>query len=73
MSVLPNDIRACVTDDWQKAARVLGDAVYRINSGEFSQTRDSFIWFRLRHLMEEHVLESDGDTSLMRECFVRRR
>lgn len=66
-------IISCATRDWQKCARVVGDAVYLTGSGEFRQTADSFIWFRLRHLMHDGVLDSQGDTSSMRDSFVRAR
>lgn len=61
------------TSDWLKCARVVGDACYRCNSTGFDQVHDSFIWFRLRELMEAEVLDSKGDTTSMRDCLVRHR
>jgi hypothetical protein len=61
------------TTDWQKCARVVGDALYRCNTRGFDQVNDSFVWFRLRELMETDRLDSKGDTSSMWDSFVRAR
>jgi hypothetical protein len=65
------EIVETTTNDWQKCARVVGDALYRCNSRGFDQVHDSFVWFRLRELMETDRLESKGDTSSMRDSVVR--
>jgi hypothetical protein len=59
------------TSTWQKCARVVGDALYRCNALGFHQVHDPFVWFRLRALMETDRLDSKGDTSSMRDSFVR--
>jgi Protein of unknown function/Domain of unknown function (DUF1835) len=68
-----NEVVENATSDWQKCARVVGDASYRCNSRGFDQVHDSFMWFRLRELMDTDRLASKGDTSSMRDSFVRLR
>ncbi len=65
---------SCVTSEWQRCARVLGDAHDRANSGAFDQTNIDFLWFRLIELINDGVVEcgEDGDVLDMRRTSVRR-
>lgn len=65
-------ILAGVTTVWQRCARVVGDAWHAASSGRYLQVGDSFIWYRLRELIDQGALEADGDLASMHTSRVRR-
>lgn len=66
-------ITSFVNADWQRCARVIGDATYAASPGLYSQVSDNFIWWRLRELIDEGALEAEGDLDDLRASSVRRR
>jgi hypothetical protein len=73
-------IRAQITDDWKRCARVVGDMIAISSTGllrEFSS--DTFFFVRLLHLMDEYSeIEGKNDNGpdalwSMRDSWVRRR
>lgn len=69
-------ILSCVTDDWQKCAKVVADALHRTSLGPFRQCSSDQLFFdRLFTLMDDDVVEGKYDQELrsMRGSWVRRR
>jgi Protein of unknown function/Domain of unknown function (DUF1835) len=64
-------LRSCVTDQWLKCARVVGEALGRQMNEPYCQTGDLLLWARLRAIAEAGLVESRGDMSLIRESYVR--
>jgi hypothetical protein len=65
-------MKSCVTAEWQKGARVVGEALGRMMDEPFCQTGDMVLWARVCALAEAGVIESRGDFGSMRESFFRR-
>ncbi len=66
-------IAALATEEWQRSARIVGDANWRKDDGGFRQTGDQFVWSRLCALVDAGQLEGEGDFASMRTSWVRRR
>jgi uncharacterized protein DUF3658 len=64
-------LRSCVTDQWLKCARVVGEALGRQMNEPYRQTGDLLLWARLRAIAKAGLVESRGDMSLIRESYVR--
>lgn len=67
-------IRSCVTTDWQRCARVIGDTVWKLTDGTYHQcSSDVFLYERLLIMIDAGILEgrTDDDWS-MRGSDVRR-
>jgi hypothetical protein len=64
-------IMSCVTNEWQKCTRVVGEALGRESDGPFRNSDEFVLWARVRSLAQSGFLESRGDMSMMREGFVR--
>lgn len=67
-----NLIFSCAKDQWQKSARIIGEALAKDMDDEYYQTGDLVLFARLRNLVERGVLEGRGDMSEMRASEVRR-
>lgn len=66
-------IVACATAEWQRCARIVGDAFFAASEGPFDQASDRFLWSRLLDLIDDGALEAEGDLDNMHESRVRRR
>jgi len=62
-------VLSCVRNKWLKSARVIGDAL--VKDEEFMQAGDLVLFARLRKLVEQGIVESQGDMSQMRFSEVR--
>jgi hypothetical protein len=64
-----------VTDDWQRCARVIGNALHVTSDGPFRQcSSDVFLFERLIRLIDDHVIDGRADEEFwsLRESWVRR-
>jgi hypothetical protein len=64
-------IRSCVSQDWRKSARVIGEALSKDWESGYHQVGDLVLFARLRKLVELGIVESRGDLSDMRQSEVR--
>jgi hypothetical protein len=64
-------VRSCVTEVWQKSARVVGEALSKDWESGYHQVGDLVLFARLRELVELGAVESEGDISDMRQSKVR--
>ena len=68
-------IISCISSEWQKCARVIGNSIFKLTDGEFHQlTNVEFLWSRLLTLMDGEVVEGKNEQELwsMHESWVRR-
>ncbi len=75
ISYFDETILSFVTSEWQRCARVIGNSIGKLSTGQFRQiTDDQFLFSRLLTLMDEEVVEGKNDQELwsMRDSWVRR-
>jgi hypothetical protein len=66
-------IVACARDDWQVAARLIGETMAALMDSPHNQfVPDLLLWARVLDLGEAGVLELRGEQTHMRDTFVRR-
>lgn len=65
---------SCASDDWTPSARVVGDAIVRlVTEDSYTQTGDHALIGRFRKLVDDGLLESEGNLCLgLRDTRVRR-
>ena len=64
-------IRSSVTSDWRTCARVVHSALGKLSDGNFYQCGDLVLWSRVTTLVDEGVLEMQGDAMWMNKSSVR--
>ncbi len=64
---------SCVSSDWQKSARVVGEALGRETDTEYWQVGDLVLFSRLQVLAKEGKIESRGDMANMQASELRLR
>jgi len=64
-------IRSSVTNDWQRCTRVVHAALGKLSEDNFRQCGDLVLWSRVTTLVDEGVLEMQGDEMWMSKSSVR--
>ena len=75
ISYFDETILSFATGEWQRCARVVGNSIGKLSTGQFRQiTDDQFLFSRLLTLMDEGVVEGKNDQELwsMHDSWVRR-
>jgi hypothetical protein len=62
---------SCASRNWQKAVRILGEALAKDTENELLQTGDLLLVARVRTLVETGLLESRGDLQDIHRCELR--
>jgi hypothetical protein len=62
---------SCASRNWQKAARIVGEALAKDMEDGLLQTGDLLLIARLRALVETGLLESRGDLLDIHRCELR--
>ncbi len=64
-------ILSCITIEWRKMARVVGDALATFRENGLYQTGDLVLYARTYDLAESHCFEWRGDLANMQKCELR--
>ena len=64
-------LHSCVTAEWVKCAKVVGEALSEIMDSGFHQCGHLLLWSRMQVLGDDGTIELRGENREMRNCFAR--